>query len=310
MGDLPLSPTEEAILKTVIYADIFDFPLTRHELHHYLIAAAPCSQSQLEQALATSAFLHDALDFEGEYVICAGRQAIIVVRSAREQASVHLWDAALHYGGWLARLPFVRMVALTGALAVRNASDNDDDLDYVLVTTAGRVWIARAFAILLVRLAARRGVVVCPNYVLAESALLQEKQDLFMAHEVAQMIPIFGLGLYRTMRERNDWVAGYLPNASAPFYVSTECTPGRGWRWLKRAAEIVLSGRLGDALENWEYRRKLRRFAAEMQTPHSAAQLDDQHVKGHFNDHGHPVIQQFAERLRQYNLAALPLAGD
>ena len=47
-----------------------------------------------------------------------------------------------------------------------------------------------------------------------------------------------------------------------------------------------------------------------MQTPHSAAQLDDQHVKGHFNDHGHPVMQQYHERLRAYDLEALPLAGD
>ncbi|MFN8450301.1 MAG: hypothetical protein U0521_17370 [Anaerolineae bacterium] len=45
-----------------------------------------------------------------------------------------LWRAA--------RLPPVRMVALTGALVVRNASDNDDDLDYVLVTRRG-AWIAR-----------------------------------------------------------------------------------------------------------------------------------------------------------------------
>jgi hypothetical protein len=305
-----LNPTEAAILKTVIYADIFDFPLTRPELHHYLIAENPISYEQIEHTLATSSVLHDALDFEGEYVICAGRHAIIAVRLKREAASVHLWNEALHYGDWLARLPFVRMVALTGALAVRNASDSDDDLDYVLVTTPGRVWIARAFAILLVRLAAQRGVVVCPNYVLAESALLQEKQDLFMAHEVAQMVPLYGLALYRAMRDQNDWVADYLPNASAAFYAEAERTPGRGWGWLKRGAELVLGGRLGDALENWEYRRKLRRFAADLQTPHSAAQLDDQHVKGHFNDHGHPVIQQFSERLRQYNLEALPLAGD
>ena len=34
---------EEAILRTVIYADIFNFPLTRAELHHYLIADTPVS---------------------------------------------------------------------------------------------------------------------------------------------------------------------------------------------------------------------------------------------------------------------------
>lgn len=305
-----MSPTEEAILKTVVYADIFDFPLTRPELHHFLIADSPISRAQIDHALATSALLQSALEMPDDYVIPAGRRAILAVREQREQASRALWREALDYGERLARLPFVRMVALTGALAVRNASDNDDDLDYVLVTAPGRVWIARAFAILLVRLAKRRGVVVCPNYVLAESALLQERQDLFMAHEVAQMIPIYGITLYAAMRAENRWVEAYLPNADAPLHAEAERIPGRGWRLLKQAAEFVLGGRLGDALEGWEYRRKLRRFAPDLQTPNSAAQLDAQHVKGHFNDHGHPVIQQYRERLRQYDLHALPLAGD
>jgi hypothetical protein len=305
-----LSPTEEAILKTVIYADIFDFPLTRQELHHYVIAEAPVSRAQIDEALATSPFLDTALHLQDEYVISAGRQSIIALRAQREQASQRLWREAFNYGERLARLPFVRMVALTGALAVRNASDNDDDLDYVLVTVPGRVWIARACAILLVRLAQRRGVIVCPNYVLAESALLQEKQDLFMAHEVAQMVPIYGHSLYAAMRARNAWVSAYLPNATTPIDAETERSPGPGWRMLKRAAEFLLGGRVGDALEGWEYRRKLRRFSADLQTPNNAAQLDAEHVKGHFNDHGHPVVQQYNERLRQYNLDALHLAGD
>lgn len=305
-----MNSTEAAILKTVVYADIFDFPLTRTELHHYLIADAPISRAQIDHALATSSFLHDTLDFHDDYAILAGRQRIIDVRARREQASQQLWHKAHHYGEWLARLPFVRMVALTGALAVRNASDGDDDLDYVLVTAPGRVWIARAFAIVLVRLAQRRGVVVCPNYVLAETALVQDRQDLFMAHEVVQMVPIFGLPLYEEMWAQNDWLAAFLPNASAPLHAEAERIPGRGWRLLKRAAEMLLGGRLGDALEGWEYHRKLRRFAPDLQTAHTAAQLDAQHVKGHFKDHGHPVLQQYGERLRRYDLDALRLAGD
>ncbi len=311
-----MTSTEEAILRTVIYADIFDFPLTRRELHHYLIAEAPVSLAEVEQTLASSSFLHAetsfgrAFDVQDEYVVCRDRQHLIPQREARADIQRRLWAEALRYGEWLARLPFVRMVALTGALAVHNASAGDDDLDYVLVTTAGRVWLARAFAIVLVRLAARRGVVVCPNYVLAESALVQDKQDLFMAHEVAQMVPLYGFACYDAMRAVNGWVADYLPNASAPFYAEAERTPGRGWRWLKRAAEALLGGRVGDALENWEYHRKLRRFAPDLKIPNSAALLDDQHVKGHFHDHGHPVMQQFRQRLSEYELEAAPLAGD
>lgn len=305
-----MTPIEAAILRTVIYADLFSFPLNRCELHHYLIADQPHSLAEIEQALNNSAFLKQVLEFPQEYIICAGRHEIIAIRAAHESASKKLWSPALRCGEWLARLPFVRMVALTGALAVRNASDNDDDLDYVLVTATRRVWLARAFAILLVRLGKTRGVVICPNYVLAVTALEQEKQDLFMAHEVAQMLPIYGIPLYEQMRARNAWVSAYLPNANQPYFTEAERLPGRGWRTLKGVAEWLLGGRLGDALEKWEYQRKLRRFADNLRTPNSAAVLDEQHVKGHFQDHGHPVMQEYEQRLRQYNLETLPLAGD
>jgi hypothetical protein len=305
-----VTPLEEAILRTVIYADLFNFPLNRRELHHYLIAHRPYSPADVEQTLKTSLVLKQALEFPQDYVICAGRQELLAVRAAREAASLALWSPALRCGEWLARLPFVRMVALTGALAVRNASNHDDDLDYVLVTAAGRVWLARAFAILLVRLGKTRGVVICPNYVLAASALEQEKQDLFMAHEVAQMVPLYGLAVYTQMRGANRWVESYLPNAALPYFAEAEYMPRGGWNFLKRLGEWALGGRLGDALERWEYQRKLRRFADELRTPNSAALLDDQHVKGHFQDHGHPVMQEYARRLRAFELDALPLAGD
>jgi len=110
------------------------------------------------------------------------------------------------------------------------------------------------------------------------------------------------------MRTENAWVDDYLPNANAPFYSENDSAAQSSW--LKKIGEFLLGGRIGEALEQWEYRRKLRRFAGEMLTPHSAAKLDDQHVKGHFKDHGHPVMQRYHERLRAYDLDVLPLAGD
>ena len=242
----------------------------------------------------------------------AGRRTLIQQRIAREKASQTLWPMALHYGTWLARLPFVRLVAVTGALAMHNASDEYDDLDYMLITAEGRVWLARAFSILLVRLVRLRGVVICPNYVLSESALEQSKKDLFIAHEITQMVPIYGHSLYWIFREANDWVADHLPNASEIFHDEPEHIPGKFAQTIKQILEAILGGKLGDKLERWEYQRKLRRFASDMETPHSAAQLDENRVKGHFKDYGHPVLRQYHERLREYELEEISVSvpGD
>lgn len=308
-----MNNVEAAILRTVLYADVFNFPMTVEEIHHFLIAPTPIPLQHIEHALKTSPLLHNALRVVGQYIVRADREEIIAVRQKREAASIRLWKQALTYGVWLARLPFVRMVAITGALAMRNAADNDDDLDFVLVTASGRVWTARAFAVLLVRLAKLCGVTICPNYVLAESALEQPRQDLFMAHEVTQMVPLYGFDIYRAMRARNAWVMDYLPNAPSVFYSEPEYRTRGLWGLLKTAAEWCLRTPPGTLFERWEYRRKLRRFAPEMEKPNHAALLDESHVKGHFNDHGHPVLRKYYERLQAYQLegdTALLLAGD
>jgi hypothetical protein len=294
---------EAAVLRTVLYADIFSFPMTVTEIHHFLISDQPASREQVEATIHNSGVLQQWLCAERGYVVYGAQQHLVDLRLARESASAQLWLAALRYGRWLARLPFVRMVALTGALAMHNAASEDDDLDYLVITKPGRVWLARAFIILLVRLARLRGVTLCPNYIVAENNLSQPDHNIFLAHEITQMIPLYNRDLYRKLRAANAWSQGYLPNAREPFIPVDTYWPGWGWRTVKGMGEFLLSGWPGDQLEQWEYRRKLHRFAPDMQTPHSAARLDETQVKGHFNDHGHPALRRYHERLRACGLA-------
>jgi len=285
--------------------------MTTAEIHHYLITEHPVSLEAIQSALQNSSWLKQHLQHIDNYIVYSGRSELVPIRDARESASQQLWPQAIKWGRWLAALPFVRMVALTGALAVRNAADGDDDLDYILVTSAGRVWLARAFAIAVVRIGHFRGVKICPNYVLAETALLQSRRDIFLAHEVSQMVPLYGQDLYRRFREENDWVYQQLPNAIDPFFTEPEYSLNISGK-VKRVLEMVCGNVVGDWLEQWEYQRKLRRFATDLKTPHSSAQIDDTQVKGHFNDHGHPILNKYHQRLRDCGLEqeVLSLTGD
>ena len=304
------SALQLAVLRTVLYADVFSFAMTPAEIHHFLIDTRPTSADDLQAAIDALALADGRLIQRDGHVCLAARPELIELRRQREAISGELMPVAVGYGRWLARLPFVRLVALTGALSMQNAADADEDLDYLLITAPGRVWLARAFSILLGRLARVRGAIVCPNYVLAETALAQERTDLFVAHELAQMVPLYGEALYWRMRAENPWTDRFLPNADVPFQPVQSRDDLGGWSWPKRAAEWLLAGRVGDALETWEQRRKVRRFAAEMQTPHHDARLDREHVKGHFNDHGHRVLSAYAERLRTYGCAEETAAAD
>jgi hypothetical protein len=293
------SDLDSAILRTLFYADVFQFPMRIEEIHRFLIGCAVPLET-VEAALTQSAWLAEHIEMADGYVALRERDYPIPQRAAREAASAVLWAQAQRWGAVLARLPFVRMVALTGALAMRNAENLDDDLDFLIVTTPRRVWTARAAAILLVRLARLFGVHLCPNYVLAETALTQDRQDLYMAHEIAQMIPLSGVVIYEAMRQANRWAAAYLPNAPARAEAESEQHP-QG-HWLQRMAERVLGGAVGDALERWEQNRKIRKFAAQSHSARTAAQLDADHVKGHFNDYGQPTLERYQKRLKRYHL--------
>ena len=58
-----------------------------------------------------------------------------------------------------------------------------------------------------------RAITLCPNYFLAESALRLSTQNLYTAHELTQMVPLFGLPVYQAMRRLNTWTDRFLPNA-------------------------------------------------------------------------------------------------
>jgi hypothetical protein len=98
------------------------------------------------QAVLTQ--LEDRVVCRDGYYFLAGRQDIVALRQGREIVSRRAFRRGLFYGRVLGALPFIRMVGITGSLAVLNC-ENVDDLDFMLIARTGRVWLARAFALLL-----------------------------------------------------------------------------------------------------------------------------------------------------------------
>jgi hypothetical protein len=289
--------TDLAILRTVLYADVFDYPLTLHEIQRYLIGEA----LPVEAVQAALALLGERIaNADGCYFI-SGRASLVDLRRERNDRAARLWQAARRYGRIVGHLPFVRMVAVTGALAVDNVKPNDD-IDFLIVTVPGRVWLARAFAIFVVRLARLIGVHLCPNYILAETALAQDRRDLFVAHELAQMIPLTGHALYWQMRALNAWVADFLPNAPDAPRLEPDFAPrGPGW-FLQRVLEALLSGTLGERLEQWERSRKMAKFQPQLKRAGTSAVLDEAQVKGHFNDYGERALEAYLRRCAEHQV--------
>jgi len=292
---------EDAIVKTLAYVDIFDYPLTAGEIHRYL-ARLKAQPATVQKILSNGHLVPRRLSHCQGYFMLPGREEIVATRQRREEIASRLWPEAIRYGRIIAGLPFVRMVAVTGSLAVNNA-EAGADIDYLLVTGNDRLWICRAMTILVVRLAARRDLSLCPNYFLSERALVFDERNLYTAHEMAQMVPLSGLDVYRKMRALNRWTARWLPNAmNAPPGPGIDPAPAASTDGrLTGLAEQLLRSRVGGRLERWEMQRKIEKFGKISDGRYKGraeVAFSTDWCKGHFDGHAQRVLAAYARRVR------------
>jgi hypothetical protein len=284
---------EWAILETVAYADIFDYPLTPSEIQRYLIGVH-ASPEDISSILECKHLNGNYLSQTDGYYSLAGREFVVEHRRQRARAASALWPVARYYGQLIGSLPFVRMVAVTGSLAADN-TEPGSDIDYLIVTAPQRLWLCRLLVIALVKWAARRGYTLCPNYFVSENALAIQERNLFSARELAQMVPVAGLETYHLMRRANRWTDDYLPNAAQ--HPPDQIVPSGESRSInKRLTERVLRTRLGTYIDAWEMRRKIRKLTGEHPT-HSEAAFSADWCKGHFDGHMQRILDAYNDRV-------------
>ncbi len=287
-----------AVLSTLVYADLFDYPLTHSEIQRYLIGEA-ATTTRVTALLHGDAGLRRYIDRTRDWVHLAGRSHLAKVRRDRAAMSADLWPIARHFGAWIARLPFVRLVGVTGALAMNNAAVGDD-IDLFILVQPGRLWLCRLFILAIVRLAARQGTTLCPNFLLSTDQLRLSERNLFTAHEIAQMIPLTRTPWYHAFLDANGWVRDFLPNAFAEG--STGEAP-LDRRSAMRVVTRMLSTPLFDPFERWEMERKMRRLLARHEREGGSVAFSVHECRGHFAAHDARILATYSERVAAYAAA-------
>jgi hypothetical protein len=112
MLDISSENLLRSVFHTLAYADVFDYPLTVHEVYRYL-PSANASIEDVTQLLENNDLFSNIED----YYTLRGREEIVETRKRRVEVARRLWPKAARYGRLIASLPFVRMVAVTGSLA-------------------------------------------------------------------------------------------------------------------------------------------------------------------------------------------------
>jgi hypothetical protein len=289
---------ELAIARTVIYASVFDYPLTLEQVHRTLIS----STMSPEQVVATydgSARLRSVIEYRDGFFFPSGRADLVAERRRREARSRDFLARHARLLRWICELPFTRMVALSGSIAHLNLEEGGD-LDLFIVTRGRRVWMVTVAMILLTRLLGVRRV-VCANFVMSDTHLAIEQieqQDLFTANQILHLKPLIGEEVLEGFVAANPFVRRFYPNRPSQPESGFAIHPERARRWLKSALEwaLTLPSPAIEAACRHAYAWHLNRRSGSWRSPEQV-RLRPDYLKLHTQSHRQSVLERFDERV-------------
>lgn len=298
---MELTDLQQKILKTVVRFDTLDRPLTLLELVNYL----DC-QATLEDVLRelSQKPLKDYLEEKQGWYCLSTRSDLIKIKNKRYRIASEKIKIARRAARFLKHFPWVRGVAIYSSLALKNCRD-ESDIDLFFVTTPNRVWSARFFINVTLKLMWLRPSEkntknkLCPSYFADENHL-----DLSVANHVNDYYyyyfgPASFIFLYETPKIRenfihaNNWVNDILPNCKQPELTSTLCHESK----IKSLLEEILSPLSEKKLRRLQLRILPTKYLKSCDG--KKVILDDGIIKLHDNDKRDNYNSLFEERIKK-----------
>lgn len=214
-----LTAIDRAVLRTLIYFDLFDFPLTAEEIQENLIIKEKTTLPGVKNSLNN---LKSSVAMAEGFYFLLGRDQIVKQRKEKYVLAEIKFKIALKNTKLLSHLPFIKAIFVVNKLAYSNTS-NDGDIDLAIITKTDRIWSARFFCAGLMKLLNRRPQPkngknkICLSFYLAENNLDLESiaypNDIHLAYWTKQFTPIFDpSNTYQNFWQENKWLNQYFAN--------------------------------------------------------------------------------------------------
>lgn len=234
------------IVRTLLYYEIFEHPLTAEELFYLLPKNSIMKASFLGllESLASSGTvrLHN-----GYYSLQHDGADLSELRLRRERLARRRLRIAKFMAHVIKRFPFVRAIFISGDLS-KGVANPKSDIDYVVVTSPGRLWICRTLLVAFKKvLLLNRKKYFCVNYYLDEDHLTLDDRNYYTATEIAHLKPLFNTRLYLKYINANSWISEFFPNYRI-FAMQTVRASERS-SVLQPLFELPFRGRWADRLD-------------------------------------------------------------
>lgn len=252
-GSSIISP-EDAVLRTLAYFDIFHYPLTKAEIVAF--SSIPLSAEILESSL-NGLVSRQVIYPYNEFYSLHNNPLLIHRRIQGNERATHLLQKAQRIGRFLYQFPFVKAIGVSGSLS-KNFADQKADIDFFIITSPDRLWIARTIMHLYKKLTFLTGRqhYYCMNYYINEKAFELEERNIFTAIEIKTLVPVCGEKEMQAFFVANQWTDEWLPACIHKTQQSKE--PGRSW--MKRLGEWLFGGTKSRRLDDYLLATTARRW--------------------------------------------------
>lgn len=292
----------EHIVRTLLYYDIFNYPLKAEEVLRFL-GTAETDLLFIRREL-DSLVEEQRLYRFGEFYSVEDNPGHIARRvKGNEEAERHL-PIAVKKAKLIARFPFVRAVLASGSLS-KGYMDEKSDLDFFIITHPRRLWIARMLLVMYKRFFLFNShKYFCVNYFIDTEHLEIEEKNLFTATELGTAIPLYGPHLYRALLENNAWLLSFFPNYRPRD--TDNATPARSG-WFKNLLEKTINLFGGDRLEHYFMQMTWQRWMMMYGKKYGASDFQvafktKNHVsKNHPRHYQKKVVTLYLEKVRAYS---------
>ncbi len=310
-----MTDLEKSILATLVYYDVLDRPLTGWEVFRFLVRGEKneTTLNSVLTSLENSPELTNLISQQKGFYFFKGRSRIVKERISRQKIADRKWKKARQVLKLLQTIPFIRLVAVSGSLAMNNPKP-ESDIDLLIVTKASRIWTCRALTTLFFQSVGQRrhGSLTkdrfCLNHYLTDKSLKIPFKSLYNAQTYAHLVPIWEAKspkLYQRFQKANQWIGDYLAYypASQKGYL-TIINPSRFLTDVRTFREIVLSGWLGDIIEFALKKIQQRRIKKDPLTYQSGGRVlfDDKQLEFHPDSPEKGILEKYNQEMRKLGL--------
>lgn len=218
-----LNRVDKAVLETLCYRAVFNYPFSLSQICHYLISKDSADVMCVKGSLKKLVSKRKVKVYRGLYHLSGVRP---VNRKYRIRVSKKLVKKAGRIAEILGKVPWVRMIAVTGSVAAYSASKKSD-IDVFIVAKKNRVWLTRGFVISILKVMNQyrtdkdESKKICPNIFVDESRMTweKEKRSIYVANDVVMMIPLVNKdNTYLKFMRQNSWAYNYFGNMKQPLF--------------------------------------------------------------------------------------------